>query len=656
MSTSDKTLDIRFGDFACSIAGYDDPARVLRHVIRAVQDLAEEHPETTRLSVELTADTLDTLMIQLREGMDMPSEELSVVPSLTVLRASPAAEGGGTQAEAAPGASADLAPLEPGKPEAPAATVTTAVAAGAVAAAAVAASSGEAEEEDAAEAEPSEAEAPETEVTATEAIEAEEEDGTDEWDLGPSGADIDPEAFDGEDEQQPLVLSAGARDDTGTATDDEPPVEAEAADPADDGAEDEPADAPLSPGMLDAGPENVSLDDVLDTAAFSARASHPDGETLVGAETAAPEDAPAAMQEVEPPVDDRSSFLARAFAKVLGSDDAPTFSGTDSRPDEVAGDMAGDAPEDMAADFVEAEAELDEEAIPLTSAEEVIIEAPDRGDMETKAEEPGELTLTSSERADATEDDILSSLLDPGTPVADEAPEADEGAEPVAEEAGAGEEEPALNLFVDMADEQPATAPVFEPEPQMAPEPEREPEPAMAGGVEEEPSTSASDLRARLGLGGGHAAQEPAHPSPADMDFGLDEEPEAPGAAGGYHAGVARFGEATRLGTPEPEAEAAAETQAASGRDAADFAQDAKAETVPELLAAAAAYLTIEKKQTRFTRRDVMDVFDKIPGDQPRSLEARIKGFGRLVREGTLVLVEDGVFAMSQTARSRYRG
>ena len=48
------------------------------------------------------------------------------------------------------------------------------------------------------------------------------------------------------------------------------------------------------------------------------------------------------------------------------------------------------------------------------------------------------------------------------------------------------------------------------------------------------------------------------------------------------------------------------------------------------------------------TRREVMEVFDTIPGDHPKTLEARIKGFGKLVRSGTLILIDDGVFAMAQ--------
>ena len=50
-----------------------------------------------------------------------------------------------------------------------------------------------------------------------------------------------------------------------------------------------------------------------------------------------------------------------------------------------------------------------------------------------------------------------------------------------------------------------------------------------------------------------------------------------------------------------------------------------------------------------------MEIFDTIPGDHPRTLEARIKGYGRLVRGGDIRLVEDGLFAMSEEALERFR-
>ena len=86
-----------------------------------------------------------------------------------------------------------------------------------------------------------------------------------------------------------------------------------------------------------------------------------------------------------------------------------------------------------------------------------------------------------------------------------------------------------------------------------------------------------------------------------------------------------------------------------------ELSQRAGSESVSDLLAASAAWLTLAEGKTRFSRRDVMDVFEQIDGDHPRTLEARIKGYGRLVRSGMLVLVDDGVFAMAQTERDRFQ-
>jgi hypothetical protein len=55
-----------------------------------------------------------------------------------------------------------------------------------------------------------------------------------------------------------------------------------------------------------------------------------------------------------------------------------------------------------------------------------------------------------------------------------------------------------------------------------------------------------------------------------------------------------------------------------------------------------------------FTRREVLDVFDKIPGDHEKTLEAQIKGFGKATRNGQLIAVEDGLFGLSQEELDRF--
>ncbi len=102
---------------------------------------------------------------------------------------------------------------------------------------------------------------------------------------------------------------------------------------------------------------------------------------------------------------------------------------------------------------------------------------------------------------------------------------------------------------------------------------------------------------------------------------------------------------------PDAGVEADAGAQLAPG----DLAKLAGAATVPDLLTVSAAWLTLVDRKATFGRRDVMEVFDQIPGEHQRTLEARIKGYGKLVRNGVLMLVDDGRFALSQEERSRFR-
>ncbi|MEM1276030.1 MAG: hypothetical protein AAGH74_05860 [Pseudomonadota bacterium] len=97
---------------------------------------------------------------------------------------------------------------------------------------------------------------------------------------------------------------------------------------------------------------------------------------------------------------------------------------------------------------------------------------------------------------------------------------------------------------------------------------------------------------------------------------------------------------------PEPSGELSAEV----------LAVRAQAESTADILSASAAWLALVKNQPAFTRREVMTVFEQVRGAHDRSLEARIKGYGRLVRNGQLVLVEDGLFGLSEAERERFSG
>ncbi|MEM7746103.1 MAG: hypothetical protein AAF409_20605 [Pseudomonadota bacterium] len=88
---------------------------------------------------------------------------------------------------------------------------------------------------------------------------------------------------------------------------------------------------------------------------------------------------------------------------------------------------------------------------------------------------------------------------------------------------------------------------------------------------------------------------------------------------------------------------------------ASELAKRAGDSTIAGQLAASAAWLTLVKGQESFARRDVMEVLETIPSTDPRELADRIRGFGRLVRAGRLVLVSDGFFAMTQPDREDFQ-
>jgi hypothetical protein len=95
--------------------------------------------------------------------------------------------------------------------------------------------------------------------------------------------------------------------------------------------------------------------------------------------------------------------------------------------------------------------------------------------------------------------------------------------------------------------------------------------------------------------------------------------------------------------------------EAEEGYTAAGLAQTAGAETVAELMVSAAAWMVLIQGQTTFTRRDVVEVFETMPGEHSKTLEARVKGFGKAVRNSQLVMVEEGVFGLSRAELERFQ-
>ncbi|MDH3666447.1 MAG: hypothetical protein OEN23_05910 [Paracoccaceae bacterium] len=98
-----------------------------------------------------------------------------------------------------------------------------------------------------------------------------------------------------------------------------------------------------------------------------------------------------------------------------------------------------------------------------------------------------------------------------------------------------------------------------------------------------------------------------------------------------------------------------AEDEDEGGFTAAGLAENAKATSIPDLMASAAAWMVLIKGQTTFSRKEVISVFETIPGKHENSLQTRIKGFGKAVRDGQLVMIEDGVFGLSRKEMERFQ-
>lgn len=175
--------------------------------------------------------------------------------------------------------------------------------------------------------------------------------------------------------------------------------------------------------------------------------------------------------------------------------------------------------------------------------------------------------------------------------------------------------------------------------------------------VVERPATAAPDDA------GGAGADSVGTAAPAEAGARADSSGEPGAERGRLSQLLSRLG-GRRAPTSEPEPRAPSQARsypaAPSELDLdeagpAGLAERAAARSVPDLLAVSAAWLTLVEGKPRFTRRDVMETFETLPGDHPRHLEARIKGFGQLVRSSTLILVDDGVFAMAQSERDRFQ-
>jgi hypothetical protein len=158
------------------------------------------------------------------------------------------------------------------------------------------------------------------------------------------------------------------------------------------------------------------------------------------------------------------------------------------------------------------------------------------------------------------------------------------------------------------------------------------------------------------------AAEAEASVAPVDPDPYIDAEtlPESetdPAENDRFISLLSKVQNSAQMGAPGETSidGGTAEATAPEGPSAADLASLHADPSVAGQLGASAAWLTLVKRQHRFSRREVMEVLESVPSDQPRSLADRIKGFGKLVRSGHLVLIDDGVFALAQPQRDHFQ-
>ena len=56
----------------------------------------------------------------------------------------------------------------------------------------------------------------------------------------------------------------------------------------------------------------------------------------------------------------------------------------------------------------------------------------------------------------------------------------------------------------------------------------------------------------------------------------------------------------------------------------------------------------------RFSRASILNMVDELSDERSYTQEARIKSFGKLLRNGSILRVEDGKFAISHSAKFNY--
>ena len=101
MSDTNKRLDLRFGSFACSVRGFDDPVQPVQQLLLALQQLLEETPELSDAGISFDAETIERLVEEVARRADLDSEQIEITPGLVIVHH------GGRGMAATDGATAD---------------------------------------------------------------------------------------------------------------------------------------------------------------------------------------------------------------------------------------------------------------------------------------------------------------------------------------------------------------------------------------------------------------------------------------------------------------------------------------------------------------------------------------------------------------------
>jgi len=85
MAASHKRLDLRFGAFACSVQGFDDPVMPVQQILRAIQTLLEESPEIADAGISFDAETIESLIEEVARRADVETSDLEITPGLVII-------------------------------------------------------------------------------------------------------------------------------------------------------------------------------------------------------------------------------------------------------------------------------------------------------------------------------------------------------------------------------------------------------------------------------------------------------------------------------------------------------------------------------------------------------------------------------------------